>query len=118
MHFLPRAARRPISGTDESVQEYNRLQDLLAQYRTTLATLQSSRADVELAMAQTSDKVSIVEQALPGTLASEFSLPVVTAEGALAGVMIGVVLAFILESLRDSVRGAEEAESISGAPTM
>lgn len=103
--------------TQEDIDERNRLQSLLAEYRGSYATLLQSYEEIRLAEAQTTDMVTIVEYALPGREAG-YSLPVVILFGGVLGAMVGVGVVFLLENLRDTVTAPEEVEQLMGVSTL
>ncbi len=103
--------------TPEQQAQRNHLQQLLANYQSSYATLLDRYEQVRLAQAQATDKVSVVEDALPGKRAGQSS-SMLALQGALVGVLLGVGLVVLIEYLNDTVRSGEEAEALTGLPTL
>lgn len=98
-------------------EERNRLQQLLAEYRNSYAILLDRYEQVRLAQAQATDKVSVVEDALPGRRAGQSST-MLALQGALVGLLLGVGLVVLIEYLNDTVKSSEEAEALTGLPML
>ncbi len=103
--------------TPAEQEERNRLQQLLAEYRSSYATLLDRYEQIRLAQAQATDKVSVVEDALPGRRAGQSSL-MLSLQGALVGLLLGVGLVVLIEYLNDTVKSKEEVEALTGLPTL
>jgi capsular exopolysaccharide synthesis family protein len=103
--------------TQEELDERNRLQGLLAEYRRSYATLLQSYEEIRLAEAQTTDMVTVVEYALSGREAG-YSTLIVVLFGVVLGGMAGVGITFLLENLRDTVTSPEEVEQLTGVSTL
>lgn len=104
------------ASTDSAIAERIRLQDHLSENQQTYASLMQSYEEIRLAEAQTTDKVNVVETALPGT--SQTSIPRNTLLGAVVGMMIGAGAVFLIEYLRETVKTDAEVEQLVGAPTL
>ncbi len=104
--------------TQESVAERQRLEALLAQYRSSYATLLRSYEDVRLAEARTTDNLYVVEAAVPNPspVAPRTKLNMVLA--AALGAMAAVFLAFLMEALDDSVKTGEQATKATKVPVI
>jgi non-specific protein-tyrosine kinase len=104
----------------EQLVEQTRLRQQLTQQETRYQTLLTSFEEVRLLEAQSSDIMSVVEEALEGkpvTPAPKKALNAV--QGAVGGIVVAVALAFLLNSLRASViRSTEEIEKHTGLPTL
>lgn len=103
--------------TPEQQAERNHLQQLLANYQSSYATLLDRYEQVRLAQAQATDKVSVVEDALPGKRAGQSS-SMLAVQGALVGMLLGIGLVVLLEYFNDTVKSEEEAEALTGLPTL
>ncbi len=101
----------------EQVTERNRLQVLMSEYRSTYATLLNSYEQVRLAEAQTTDKVSIIESALPGKKAG-YSSFISMLLGGLVGTMLAFGTVLLIEYLRETVNSSEDVAALIGAPTL
>ncbi|NTV99685.1 MAG: polysaccharide biosynthesis tyrosine autokinase [Oscillochloris sp.] len=105
-------------GTTEKLVEQSRLQALLAQYRTSYATLFKSLADVRLAEVQTTDTVAVVE---PARAEPEPIRPRTTTNTVLflvIGVLLAGGVALLIEYLDDTIRSSEEASTLLNTPTL
>lgn len=99
--------------TPQQTQERNRLQALVADYRNSYAILLDRYEQVRLAQAQATDRVSVVEEALPGQPVSS-STTVIVLEGSLAGLILSIGVVLLIEYLSDAVKTKEEVEQITG----
>ncbi|MDQ7030311.1 MAG: polysaccharide biosynthesis tyrosine autokinase [Ardenticatenia bacterium] len=106
------------ASTQESVAERQRLEALLAQYRSSYATLLRSYEDVRLAEARSTDNLYVVEAAVPNPspVAPRTKLNVTVA--AAIGIMATMFLAFLKEALDDSVKTGEQATKVTKAPVI
>lgn len=104
--------------TSAQVAEQNRLQALLAQYRTIYSNLSNSLADVRLAEVQTTDSITVVEPAIadPGPIRPRTLNNTVLA--LLVGMVIAAGIAFLIEYLDDTVRSSEEISTLLNASTL
>lgn len=102
--------------TPTATSERERLQTLLIEDRRSFSTLTQSFEEIRLAQAQTTDKITVVESALPGISTS--SVPRNVAVGGLAGLMLAAGLVVLFEYLRETVKTDEEVERLIGAPTL
>lgn len=102
--------------TPEQIAQQTRLQDLLTQQRTNYTSLLDKYEEIRLAQTQTTDKVAVVEQALPGMPVQ--NVITVALLGVVVGLFMGFGSALAIESIRGSVRTVEELEEISGVPTL
>jgi len=104
--------------TPQQSQESARLQDLLASYQASYATLLDRFEQIRLAQAQATDRVSIAEQAIIGKSLPSSSASVITLEGALAGLIGSIGLILLIEYLSDTIKTQEDVESVTGAPIL
>lgn len=104
--------------TAEQVTERDRLDTLLAQYRSSYATVLESLEEVRLAEAQATDDVSIVEEAQPGGDPVRPRTSLNTVLVATLGGLVAVGVAFLTEYLGETVRSNEEIEALIGASTL
>jgi tyrosine-protein kinase len=102
--------------TPEQIAQQTRLQDLLTQQRTNYTSLLDKYEEIRLAQTQTTDKVAVVEEALPGTPVQ--NVVTVLLLGVVVGLFVGFGSALAIESIRGSIRTVEELEEISGVPTL
>jgi capsular exopolysaccharide synthesis family protein len=100
----------------EDTAERNRLEELLTEKHTNHTALLQSYADVRLEEARTSDKVSVVETALPGKQVTSPSRDMIM--GILIGLMVGIGLVILIEYLRETVKSDIEIKHITGVPTL
>ncbi len=104
--------------TPDSAQERNRLQSLIADYRNSYAILLDRYEQIRLAQAQATDRVSVVEAALPGRPIPPRSRSLLALQAGLVGLALGVGVVLLIEYLNDSVDTREEVERLTGAPVM
>jgi non-specific protein-tyrosine kinase len=97
----------------EEIAERTRLEELLSQQRDTYANLLAS----QLAQTQATDKISIVDKALPGTRSGQSTL-VIVLQGIIIGVFAACGIAILIEYLRDTMKSSEELEQLLGIPTL
>jgi capsular exopolysaccharide synthesis family protein len=103
--------------TTEQISERDRLQGLLADYRSSYSVLLDRFEEVRLTQAQTTDKITVVEDALPGAAAGQPGMLYAT-EGAVIGLILAVGVMLLAEYLNDSVRTLEDVESVTGVATL
>lgn len=105
-------------GTAASDTERERLETLLAQYRSSYATLTKSLGDVRLAEAQSTDSLTVAEaaRAEPVPVRPQPLRSAVLA--ALAGALLAIGCAFLLEFLDDRVKTPEQAGKQAGAMAL
>lgn len=103
--------------TAEQMDERSRLEEILAEYQSSYATLFDRYEGVRLEEARTTDRVSIVESALSGQRAGPSTLTT-TLQGAVVGIMLAMGVVFLVEYLRDTVTSSEEVEQLIGAPAL
>lgn len=103
--------------TPELIAERTRLEELLTQQRSTYATLLAQYEESRLAQTQTTDKISIVEEALPGEKAGQ-SIVVLALQGMIIGIFLACGIAVLFEYLRDTMKSSEELERLLGVPTL
>ena len=103
--------------TPELISERTRLEELLTQQRSTHATLLAQYEESRLAQTQTTDKVSIVEEALPGERAGQSTF-VIGFQGVIIGIFAACGIAILIEYLRDTMKSSEELEHLLGIPTL
>jgi non-specific protein-tyrosine kinase len=107
---------KPSVSVDQAAEQ-NRLQTLLAQYRSSYSSLLKSFEDVRLAEAQSTSDLTVVEEALsatkvrPNTLNNTFL-------AAFVGLVVAVGLAFLIEYLDDSIKSTEQVEQLTGVSTL
>lgn len=111
-----RALRSPDSRTESAERE--RLQSLLAQYRSTSASVLQSLEQVRLAEAQSTNNVTVVEPAEANFEPVSPGIPRNTLLAAIVGAMLAVSVVFLMEYLDESIRSSEQAEYITGLPTL
>ena len=91
----------------------------LEQAQTRYQTLLSSYEDVRLKETEATDFMSVVNPALPGTLVRDIQPWYVFAlQGAMVGLAVAAGIVMLIEYLNDTVRTSEEAERITGVPTL
>jgi succinoglycan biosynthesis transport protein ExoP len=91
----------------------------LEQAQTRYRTLLGSYEDVRLKEAEATDFMSVVNPALPGSLVRNIQpWYVFTFQGVMAGLTVAVGIIVLIEYLNDTVRTSEEAERITGVPTL
>jgi len=95
--------------TPQQMQERGQLQALIADHRNTYAIL--------LTQMQSAERISVVEEALPGKAVGSSST-VIVLEGALIGLMLAVGAALLFEYLNDAIKASEDVERITGAPVL
>jgi capsular exopolysaccharide synthesis family protein len=103
--------------TPELIAERTRLEELLSQQRGSYATLLAQYEQSRLAQTQTTDRVSIVEEALPGKSAGQ-SIIVIALQGIVIGITAACGIAILVEYLRDTMKSSEELEQLLGIPTL
>ncbi len=99
------------------VTERNRLQELLAAYRNSYATLLDRYEEVRLAQVQTTDTISVVEVALPGRQVG-YSTATILIIGALVGIILAVGTVLVIDYLDDTVHSASEIQTLLDLPTL
>lgn len=104
--------------TPESLAERQRLEALLAQYRSSYATLLQSYEDVRLAEARTTDNVYIAEAATPNPSPVAPRTELNTLLAAILGAMLATGLVIALEALDDSVKSGEQATRVTRLPVI
>ncbi|MEN9936966.1 MAG: hypothetical protein RLZZ387_3545 [Chloroflexota bacterium] len=95
-----------------SQAERSRLQDRLAQYRTSYATVLKSLEEVRLAEAQQTSGIRAAEEAVAPLLPVRPRIAVNTALAAVVGLLLAVGLALLVEYLNDRVTTSEEAAAL------
>jgi non-specific protein-tyrosine kinase len=103
--------------TPEQIIERNRQEALLSEYRGNHATLLESYEQIRLTQAQSSDRVTVVEEALSGTPVGSASRTRAI-QGALVGIALAVGGVLLIEYLDDTVRSVEEVANITGVPLL
>jgi non-specific protein-tyrosine kinase len=98
--------------------ERNRLETLLAQYRSSYATLTKSLGDLQLAEVQSTDSLSVAEAARAESDPVRPQPLRNTLLAAIVGALLAIGGTFLLEYLDDRVKTAEQASSIIGAMTL
>lgn len=98
--------------------ERNRLETLLAQYRSSYATLTKSLGDVQMAEAQSTDNLVVAEaaRAEPDPVRPQPLRNTLLA--AIVGALLAIGGTFLLEYLDDRVKTVEQASGIAGAMTL
>lgn len=102
----------------EELAERDRLQALLAQYRSSYATLLESYENVRLAEAQSTDSVSVAEEAQPKRLPVRPKTTLNIFLGGMVGGLFAIGIALLLEQLDDTLKSTEEIEQLAGASTL
>lgn len=110
------ALQTPTNGVDEIERE--RLQTLLAQYRSSYATLLKSLGDVQLAEAQNTNTLSIAETAQAPTDPIRPRTLLNTLLAAIAGLVIAAGVAFLVEYLDDRIKTSEQVAHLTGAMSL
>lgn len=99
--------------------EQDRLTLQLSQYQTRYQTLLQSYEEMRLLQTQSSDFMTVVEEAISGERVTSAPRKLVNAlQGALAGIVLALVAVFVIEQLRISVKSSEEVERLTGLPTL
>lgn len=101
-----------------NVAERNRLETLLSQSRSSYATLLKSLQDVQLAEAQTTNDIAVVEQAVPQATPVRPRTLMNVLIGTVLGLMFGLGIVFLVDRLDVSVKSAEEVERLAGIPSL
>ncbi len=104
-------------GTEQQA-EYNRLDALMAQYRTSYANVLQSYELVRLAEANTLNNVNVLESALPPTAPIR---PQPLRNGmlaAIAGAMAALGVIFLIEYLDDSIKNNQDVEKLIGRSSL
>ena len=98
--------------------ERNRLETLLAQYRSSYATLTKSLGDVQMAEAQSTDNLVVAEaaRAEPDPVRPQPLRNTLLA--AIVGALLAIGGTFLLEYLDDRVKTVEQASGNAGAMTL
>jgi capsular exopolysaccharide synthesis family protein len=104
--------------TPGQVAEQERLQALLAQYRSSYTTLVDSFEQVRLAETQATDDVRVVEPAQPPGAPVRPRILMNTLLGAIVGAMLAVGMVFLIEYLDDSVKSSDQVEGLIGVSTL
>lgn len=97
----------------DQITERTRLEELLSQQRDTYANLLAS----QLAQTQSTDKISIVDKALPGKRSGQSTMMIVI-QGVIIGIFAACGIAILIEYLRDTMKSGEELEQLLGIPTL
>jgi tyrosine-protein kinase len=98
--------------------ERDRLQTLLAQYRSNYATLLKSLGDVQLAETQSTDSVTVAEAARPESVPVRPRTLLNTLLGAIVGALLGIGLVFRVEYLDDRVKSSDQVAELTGMMTL
>lgn len=99
--------------------EQDRLTLQLSQYQARYQTLLQSYEEMRLLQTQSSDFMTVVEEAISGERVTSAPRKLVNAlQGALAGIVLALVAVFVIEQLRISVKSSEEVERLTGLPTL
>ena len=106
------------TGIAGSLAEQSRLQEQLAQYRTTYATLFKSLADVRLAEVQTTDTVAVVEEARAEPIPIRPRTTTNTLLAVVVGILLAAGIAFLMEYLDDTVVSSEDINTLLNLPTL
>ncbi len=104
--------------TPEGLAERQRLEALLAQYRSSYATLLRSYEDVRLAEARTTDNVYIAEAATPNFTPVAPRTKLNTLLATFLGALLAIAAIFAKEALDDSVKSGEQATAITKVPVI
>ena len=104
--------------TAGTLAEQSRLQEQLAQYRTTYATLFKSLSDVRLAEVQTTDTVAVVESARAEPIPIRPRTTTNTLLAVVVGILLAAGLAFLMEYLNDTVGSSEDISTLLNLPTL
>lgn len=114
------AALRGLQNSDSRADntQRERLQSLLAQYRSTYASVLQSLEQVRLAEAQSTNNVTVIEPAQANIEPVSPNVPRNTLLAAIIGMMLAVGMVFLLEYLDESIRSSEQAEQITGLSAL
>jgi non-specific protein-tyrosine kinase len=104
--------------TPQQNQERAMLQGLLANYRTSYATLLDRFEQIRLAQAQATDRVSIAEEAEIGKPVAASSASIIALEGGLVGLMLAIGVVLLIEYLSDTIKTQAEVEMITEVPAL
>ena len=104
--------------TPSQVEDRNHLQSLLADYRSSYSILLDRYEQIRLAQTQATDRVSVVEQALPGTPVRSSVQQTVPLQGAIVGLVLAVGIALLIDYLDDTIHNKDELERLTGVPVM
>ena len=104
---------------DNKIVELNQIETQLNREDTRYQTLLQSYEEVRLLETQTSDFMTVVEEALNSRVVSSGATKLASAiQGLLGGMVLGVAGALLIEQLRVSVRTSEEVERLTGLSTL
>jgi non-specific protein-tyrosine kinase len=96
----------------------DRLQTLLAQYRSNYASLLKSLGDVQLAETQSTDSVNVAEAARPESLPVRPRTLLNTLLGVIVGILLGIGMVFLVEYLDDRVKSSDQVAELTGLMTL
>ena len=101
------------------IGELGPLEVQLEQEQTRYETLLSSYEEVRLKETEAGDFMSVVNPALPGDLVVDVQpVYLFVLQGMLVGIALAVGIVLLIEYLNDTVRTSEEAERLTGVPTL
>ncbi len=100
------------------LDKLERLQAVLAQHRSSYTSLLESLEGIHLAEAQTTDSISVVEEAVANPVPVRPRTLMNTLLGAIVGGMLAVGVVFLIEYLDDSVKSREQVEELTHASTL
>lgn len=100
----------------DDTAERNRLEEILTEKRANHTTLLQTYEGVRLSEAKTTDKVTVVELALPGKALMSPIRDMLM--GILIGLTAGVGIVVLIEYLRETVKSDVEIKQITGASTL
>ena len=106
------------SGTAGSEAERDRLETLLAQYRSSYATLTKSLGDVQLAEAQSTDSLAVAEAARAEPTPVRPQPLKNTLLATIVGALLAIGCAFLLEFLDDRVKTPEQVSMLTGTMAL
>lgn len=114
---LDALASQEATLTPQQAQERAQLQTLIAQYRNTYAILLDRYEQVRMTQTHATDRISIVEEALPGKAVGSSS-SVLILEGALIGLVLAVGMGLLLEYFSDVVKAKEDVERATSVSVL
>lgn len=105
-------------GSDEQVAEQNQLRTRLEQYRSNYDSLLRSLEEIRLAETQSSDYLTIVEEAHVPVIPIRPRTILNVLLAAILGGMLVLGLTFLIEYFDNSVRSRDDIEQFIGIPTL
>jgi capsular exopolysaccharide synthesis family protein len=103
--------------TPQQTQQRSQLQALIAEYRNTYAILLDRYEQIRMTQTQAIDRISVVEEALPGKVVGSSSSFLIL-EGAIIGLVLAGGAALLIEYLSDTVKDSADVERLTGVSVL